>query len=220
MNLKIYCSYHLPNLVNDYNLKDDDIHIHFPTYDVYINGTNINYTNPILCELVTLYYVWKNRLFSEFIGFEHYRRKFDINKIQELDYNKCYVQKLLTDNKCIKYSFYDEHYSHVYNTCLLLLKYKYKNMDLYNTLNSTVYFIPFNNFIMSYNKFEEMCEIIFPILFDLDNIYNGEFSVDKYKKIFNNNYYNIRQLAFLGERLISCYIITYFKLDNILILNE
>jgi hypothetical protein len=62
-----------------------------------------------------------------------------------------------------------------------------------------------------------MCEIVFPILFDLDTIYNGEFSIDKYVKIFNDNHYDARQLAFLAERLISCYIITYFGLDNIII---
>lgn len=217
MNLKLYCTYHSANLIDEYNLKDDEIHTHFPSYDTSINGTNINYTNPILCEVVTLYYVWKNRLFSEFVGFEHYRRKFDTKNISELYYNQCYVQKLLHDDRPIKYSFYVDHYAHTYNMCLFLLKYKYNNIELYNTMNSTVHFIPFNNFIMSYDKFEEMCEIVFPILFDLDTIYNGEFSIDKYVKIFNDNHYDARQLAFLAERLISCYIITYFGLDNIIV---
>lgn len=219
MNLKLYCTFHSPELYDKYNLKTDEIRICFPSYNLDINGININYANPVLCEFVTMYYVWKNRLYSQFVGFEHYRRKFD-KQIPELNHNQCYVMNLYRNKQKVKYDFYSDHTTHIYNTCLLLLKYKYKNIDLYNTMNNTTNFIPYSCFIMSYSNFEKMCECIFPILFDLDIIYDGYLIFDNYLKIFNYDSYQARQLAFLGERLISCYILTYFELDNILVLNE
>lgn len=218
MELKLYCTFHSPELYDEYNLKNDEIHTMFPSYDLDIDEININYANPVLCEFVTMYYVWKNCLYSQFVGFEHYRRKFD-KQIPELNNNQCYVMDLFLEDKKIKYVFCDNHYSHIYNICLLLLKYKYKYIDLYNAMNNTTKFIPYNCFIMSYNNFEKMCECIFPILFDLDNIYDGHLNVDNYLNIFYDNY-QARQLAFLGERLISCYILTHFNTDNILIEKE
>lgn len=218
MNLKLYCTFHSPELYDEYNLKTSKKRVCFPSYDSDIDGININYANPVLCEFVTMYYVWKNRLYSKFVGFEHYRRKFDEKKIPKLNHNKCYVIDLFISQDKIKQEFYKYHIAHIYNTCLLLLKYKYKNIDLYNTMNKAKTLIPYSCFIMSYNNFKKMCKCIFPILFDLDNMYNGQLNLDNYLQIFNYDNYQARQLAFLGERLISCYILTHFGLDNINIL--
>jgi len=75
---KIWVTYHKDEQVSEYGLKDDDTHILFATHKD-IAGKNINPMNPVLSEMVTMWYVWKNpSAKSSYVGFNHYRRRFDV----------------------------------------------------------------------------------------------------------------------------------------------
>ena len=81
-NLTIWCSYHSDYIYYEYNLDYIPSYIKlFNTNNLNISDDNINYLNPHLCEICTLYYVWKNQIKSNYVGFCHYRRFFsDLGK--------------------------------------------------------------------------------------------------------------------------------------------
>lgn len=78
VDYKIWCTYHDKELLNKYNLKETDNFKLYYTKDLYIDGFSLNYVQYFLNEYVTQYYVWKNNIKSDLVGFCHYRR--NINK--------------------------------------------------------------------------------------------------------------------------------------------
>ena len=81
MDVKIYCTYHDPKLIDEYNLKEtENFKLFYTKSD--LSGYSINYTELYLNEFVTQYYIWKNQIKSEYVGFCHYRRNF-LNSIND-----------------------------------------------------------------------------------------------------------------------------------------
>lgn len=75
MNKIIWTSYHEPTIPIRYNLKENENIKFFCTSDT-LELDNINYLNEYLGEICTMYYIWKNNLKSDYIGFQHYRTLF------------------------------------------------------------------------------------------------------------------------------------------------
>ena len=87
MNTKIYCIYYDDKQIEDYNLKETDIIKLFNTNDLNLSVDNINYMSEYFCELCAYYYVWKNQIKSDYVGFCHYRRYFQKIHYEYIDDN-------------------------------------------------------------------------------------------------------------------------------------
>ncbi|MRT42182.1 DUF4422 domain-containing protein [Enterobacteriaceae bacterium RIT702] len=88
--VKIYTSHHKPSAFLSSNVIKP---IHVGKANSYNDicctgdntGENISFKNPFYCELTAQYWVWKNDLSSEYVGFMHYRRHLNFSSDQSYD---------------------------------------------------------------------------------------------------------------------------------------
>lgn len=190
MTSTIWTSYHLPNIPEEYNLKENDNIKLFCTRDFSLKENNINYLNEYLGELCTMYYVWKNNIKTDYVGFQHYRYLLsNINNennilIEGDAYHLDHTTNLFS---LFIYFGFSEH------TTYLLLTYlsKYFNYDLMSTINmhllNTNYPSFFmNTFYCSWDVFNEFCKFYFGFL-------NYLFPNESWKnrKVLNEYIYNL-----------------------------
>ena len=159
-NYVIWCTYHDKQQLIDYDLHESEHFKLFNTNDLNMQGDNINYLNEYLAEFVCLYYVWKNNIKSDYVGFCHYRRFF--NKI---DFEKLQNNLILV---------YERNYgNNRYNT-FLKLGGNHKDLDLFLRIlhnkynfniehfNNKSHFLIYKDmFVCKWEIFCEICETIF-----------------------------------------------------------
>lgn len=149
----------------------------------HISNKNLNYS-----ELTALYWLWKNND-AKYKGLVHYRRHFSNKKSNLfstgkfeniLDYST--VSSLLKNNDIIvsnKRNYYIEsiesHYNHThYPEDLIVTREVLKDifpeyLDSYEKVLNSKSAHMFNMFIMRKNYFNEYCEWLFTILFEIEN---------------------------------------------------
>lgn len=178
-------------------------------------GDNISAKNPNFCELTGLYWAWKN-LQCDYIGLCHYRRYFcavshgsDVESKQKAIFHRSDYEKLLQQYDVIlpkKRNYYIEtvrsQYEHAHNKrdldeveCIVAEKYPEYSETFTKVMNSTKLHI-LNMFAMRKDLFDEYCEWLFGILFELED------------RIDINHYdtYQSRVFGFLGERLFNVWL--------------
>ena len=174
---------------------------------------NIAHLNPKLNEMTSIWCYWKNLMKdADYVGHNHYRRLFrieDLNDISEYD---------VIDAKPIPMMFNMSYFtgSPIPNFVSTDIKNGYAichKIEDWNKmeelLKKTPYYVffeewskqiqltsPCNLFIMKKKMFEEYCNFVFPILFDLEQKINLE----------GRDGYQRRALAFISERLTSLFI--------------
>jgi hypothetical protein len=204
------------------------------------NGTIMQNKGRAYSELNGIYYVWKNKLYDDYVGFCQYRAYF--GELETID-----IEKTLNETDVIIVEPYNkgdtvyDQYSKSHNINDLLLikeigKGKYEWFD-----TSWNYFIVENNaliqknmFILKKNDFEKYCEFLFGLLFDYDKIngltdelsyYNhimvnyNEYIKPSYGKPSNDPVYQSRIPGFLSERIATIYFNTFFKSFTVTKLN-
>ncbi len=186
-------------------------------------GDNISLKNPDYCELTGMYWAWKNQK-SDYIGFTHYRRFFDLSKSESffletefygLNDTDRVEQHIAVKNEIVHYfknydiilpraSFlrcnYDTHFLKYHDTPGLQLA-KQTLLELYPDYKdslSTVFNghkIYFKNmFICHWSVFDDYMNFLFPLLFE----------VEKRTKELNFPYYP-RLYGYLSEYLSNVY---------------
>lgn len=214
-DLTIWLTYHDDKQVKEYELTETDTLCLFKGNDVTVDGDNINHLNKFYSEIVTMYYVWRNKKASSKIGFCHYRRMFD--ECFEIDKGQCQVLCINHGHPVFLHYKMSHNYQDMYDT-IDILNEKYGKDNKYSKymLEGNV-FIPCCCFIMQYVDFEKLCKWLFPILLAWDRKNGLNMNPDKYmeKAIrdfrHDNINYQCRAAAFLAERLISCYLVTEMK---------
>ena len=178
-------------------------------------GENISSKNPNYCELTGLYWAWKN-LHIDYIGMCHYRRYFSHkyygNSLKEKHkaiLSKSDYEELLKDCDCIlptKRNYYIEtvrsQYEHAHNKSDLykveqIIKEKHQEYsEAFTTMMNRRKLHILNMFVMKWQLFDEYCEFLFDILFELEK----RIDISKYDK------YEARVFGFLSERLFNVWI--------------
>ena len=222
MDYKIYVTYHKDELVGEYKLRNDDHHILFASHKI-PEGVNINHLNSVFSEMVTMFYVWKNNLKADYIGFEHYRRHLNIVRMPKKD--EIQVFRILDFKDTTVYEQYAKcHNASDMDIMLDILDKKYGADNVYSSYIKNSHRLIANcTFLTNCENFCALCEFMFPLLEEYGNhfgMYEGYGSKDDWEtktmKDFNNQNveYQTRVVSFLAERLISAWIINNLKYYN------
>ena len=211
----IWLTYHDDKQIEEYGLKETDTIRLFKGNDVSVSGDHINNLNRFYSELSTMYYVWRNKLESRYIGFAHYRRMFrDYSEVEE---GQCQVLAINYGDHVFHHYKSEHNYQDLYDLVDILNE-QYGEANKYSKylLEGNI-FIPYCCFIMQYPDFEKLCNFLFPILFAWDKKNGLNMDPEKYMEKakrdfrYDNVNYQCRAVAFLAERLISCYLVTEMK---------
>lgn len=149
-------------------------------------GDNISIKNPNYCELTAIYWAWKN-LEADYIGLVHYRRYFTKHNLRNCEKKKQDIltkndfENILKDVDIIvpdKRKYYIEtirsHYNHSYyekdlNETECIIKEIYPEFSrAFNKVMNRTWAHMFNMFVMRKDYFDEYCEWLFTILFELE----------------------------------------------------
>lgn len=223
MNYKIYTSYHKDELIDEYHLENDDHHILYPTHKN-IDGINLNHLHDHLSDFCAMYYVYKNNKYSDFVGFEHYRRKLNIDFINEYDLkeDECIVYSYVKKMEPIKKQYGINLSYNDWDAYIKIINTLYGENNIYTEcLNNSTELVWDDIFMMSYNKFMQLAKFLFTIEdhFDtyIDSIYHfGKYNLNNYLSYYNNLYLMRPHML---ERLTGVWILNNFNKDRIYSIN-
>ncbi len=183
-------------------------------------GDNISEKNGSYCELTALYWAWKNLKDVDYIGLCHYRRYFDLSKKGEVNtYQGIHKLNFLKDHDLIidKLKKYEiivpsdsilstslfAHYSYFHNSEDMreverIIDSKYPDyMDSFiHIMYHNNKFHQYNMFVTSWEIFDKLCNWIFGILFQLDQVLH----IEHYNPVQQRVY------GYISERLVNVYI--------------
>ena len=177
-------------------------------------GDNISAKNPNYCELTGLYWAWKN-LKADYIGLAHYRRHYSNGKRfgdkKDKVINSTEMEKKLKDTDILlptprnywietNYSQYAHaHHAIDLDTTRDILKEKYPQyIAAWDSSMKKTTGHRFNMFVMKKEFFDQYCEWLFDVLFELEN----RLDISAYNK--NDS----RVFGFVSERLLDVWIET------------
>lgn len=214
--LKTYITYFDDHQIDEFNLKADENAVLFKGNDTSYSGESINHLNIFYCELCTYYYVWKNNLKSDYVCFKQYRRPFDWYQFRSLPDKGCvvcYEPIIMRFNIAGNYAI-----CHGRKRAIDVVDYLRKefgdNSDVINYFARSNVMFTNNSVVLNWDDFCGMCEFVFGVLDGLDKYYELNYDYDKYKEnalrfTEDKRYdYQMHWVAYIGERLVSCYIKT------------
>lgn len=214
-NLKIYTVYHINKLYDKYNLSETDTIKPINIKNIITDNYNflIKY-NEQLSEFATMFYIWKNNIKSDYIGFQHYRRVFSLKPIviNRIGYHKLnkdiinYNIDNLDDHnififssypykdieyvfKNIKDALYEEDYIILENYILNKYNVLYDKFKNLNSIGNDSIFLRFECFICKWEYFDQYMKFIVGLFneFGLNLLDNNEQICLSIDNILNKN---------------------------------
>ena len=158
MTKQIWTSYHIKDIPERYNLKESDVIKLFCTTDLTLQNDNINYLNKYLGELCTMYYVWKNQIKSDYVGFQHYRMLFkNIETSKDILLNNGWCGDVIQffNNGGLQTHILYQSIQYLSN------KLNIKTSEIINIMQSNIICFDGNVFMCKWHIFEDLCETIF-----------------------------------------------------------
>lgn len=212
--LKTYITYFDDAQIGEYGLKADDNTILFKGNDTSYSGQSINNLNLFYCELCTLYYVWKNDLKSDYVCFKQYRRPFRHEDAGRLPN----IGEVITYEPIPTYNSVLEQYAcchgekraiELYHILCTIFGGDSKEVAYFKDKD---YMYTNNSMVLNWKDFCKMCEFVFGIIDKIDGFYGLHYNYNKYEKNAEEHIEDGREeyqkhwMAYIGERLVSCYI--------------
>lgn len=168
------------------------------------DGDNISEKNAGWSELSAIYWGWKNINDVEYLGLNHYRRYFDI------DINEGNVDDIMNGYDILTV---DDYIGYEFNMNMLGLIGNTSREDAYLYVDAMIgmhpeckqeiidyffncnHFTPFTMFLAKKDVYDDFCEFIFPVLYELE------------KKILPHNYVRQKRvMGYFGEVSLGVYI--------------
>ena len=216
-NIKTYITYFDDAQIEEYGLKSDGNTVLFKGNDTSYSGDSINDMNTFFCELCTMYYIWKNNLKSDYVTMKQYRRPFDwYGKVQLPKRGEiiCYKPLMLGGDSVIT-QFFNCHGSKMSECVINALKEVFgeKSEEL-NYFTRGKFLYTNNTFVIGWDDFVNMCEFVFKVINHIDSSLNLNYNYSKYMNVAKKftedgrSDYQTHWMAYIGERLVSCYIAT------------
>lgn len=200
-DITIYCMYHNDNILKEFNIKE--LPSYYKLFNVnYLNipGDSINYLNRYLCELCGYYYIWKNNIYSPYVGFCHYRRLYLSLGLDNLEkYGVHYYMPMNKNIEDLSIINYNNNFTKLYNYLCSLNK--FNNDQLYNIIYNNE---PINgpwklSSIFKWEHFIDICNIMFGFL---------EYIEPEYRNV---NIHNSRKIAWEFEAYFLIIVGLYFN---------
>lgn len=221
--LTICTVYHKDAQIAEYGLKETE------TRKLYANhhtdaDHEVNVLNPAWSELTAMFWIWWNTTDTRCIGINHYRRQFEPNTLPSE--GEAYVYKQYDWGRETVAEQFARHHGKeaLYVTLTVLARHK---GDRY-IRNLTENHILMGNccFVMAWSDFQQMCCWLFPLLKEIRDALIGKPKNHKDElkrwrdyalKHFGeeNADYQMRCISFIGERLISAWIMENLNIIQI-----
>lgn len=223
--LHTYITYFDDRQIEEYGLKQDDNTTLFKGNDTSYEGESINYLNTFYCELCTMYYVWKNNLYSDYVVFKQYRRPFNWEQLKGLP---C-PGEVITYEKTYLYNPLFIHYAicHGKKRAQDMMNLLHiEDAECYNYWKESKYMYTNNSMVLNWSDFTKLCEYVFGMIDKIDKFYKLDYKPSRYAAN-GRQYtedgridYQMHWMAYIGERLVSYYIFKNLKARTIPRLTE
>lgn len=215
MKTTIWTTYHRDELVEEYGLAEDATHRLFATHHT-PEGENVNFLNPCWSELTTMFYVWKNQIKSDVVGFEHYRRRLHVRRTPKR--GECQVFTTMRFGHSVADQYVRCHLREDMDKAVAILNKRFGRDNMYSLyLRHSLTLIPNCCFLMRWPDFMDLCAWLFPILDEFAKAVGCERDVERWRARYVQAFgkdkatYQMRAPGFLAERLISAWIWCHLK---------
>ncbi len=175
-------------------------------------GDNISAKNKNYCELTALYYIWKNKPQDDIAGLVHYRRYFYTKRTLDpkkniltysqakdilKEYDIIVPYKMRRKGNTIKEDYAIHHNVRDYEECRNIISEQCPEfLGAFDAVSESKELFQYNMMVCSKPLFDEYCQWIFDILFELES------RID----ITDYDAYNQRIYGFLSERLFNVWV--------------
>lgn len=157
------------------------------------NGICINELNMYYGELCAMYYVWKNNLKSDIVGFDQYAKQWNYIDFENINKNKIQVYTYWSENRSV---FNESNHNDIGEFLYDMMIYIKFHYPIYNDKIDYILFKHneirnhINIFICKWEIFEQICNIVFGFLEHImpNNQWQNKNVIDKYIE-FNFNVY-------------------------------
>lgn len=227
MTSTTWVTYYKDSQVKEYKLEEyckNQLLEHklYPTHKK-AEGIHINELNPIYSEMVAMWYVWQHNLKSDYVGFEHYRRRLDLTK--SFTEGQCLVWSATNLGQSLYAQYCTWHYKPDMDMVIDILEDTYEKDNVYvkNIKNSRIFY-PCCTYYMKWSDFTLMCNYLFDVIkkFSIKLGISGfiddvlKMWYHRYEEIFKDKspefqHYQARAVGYLSERLISAWIAVHLK---------